>query len=242
MDAYSDQLQAIVDVSGLFPSRGERVNHALNAHYVVGDLLARLSQGVYIIEERVELSSKMGKRRIIEFAVEDMPTNAPAWQIEANRYLGAKRDYLFLPDDAFKDYGGREVYKEYWLEAMRGRLGRRGAATIMGVCSNDYRSWQDETSTNLGYQLQDKERLFHHFQGVREVLDGFSDAISRKDYYLQASVRGILEELRVPKSIFSNLLRVRGTVLDYAEFRVVREMNGQLVTIYPLLLRYSDDS
>lgn len=68
MDAYSDQLQAIVDVSGLFPSRGERVNHALNAHYVVGDLLARLSQGVYIIEERVELSSKMGKRRIIEFA------------------------------------------------------------------------------------------------------------------------------------------------------------------------------
>jgi hypothetical protein len=241
MDTNGYPQQAIYDVSGMFPLKSERVNHALTAHYVVGDLLSRLNQGVYIIEERVEPSSKMGKRRVTEFAVEDMPTSAPAWQIEANRFLGAKRDYLSFPDEAFGDYGGREVYKKYWFEAMRGRLGRRGAATIMGVCSSDYKSWQEETRINLGYQLPDKERIFHHFQGVREVLDDFSDAISRKDFYLEASVRGILEELRVPKSIITNLQRVSEAVLDQAEFRIVREMNGQLVTVYPLLLRYSDD-
>lgn len=240
MDQYIPQ-PAILDVGGIFPSIRERVHHALAAHYVVGDILNRPNQGVYIIEERVETSFKMGRRRIIEFAVEDLPTSAPVWQIEANRFLAATNDYRTLPDDAFEGYGGREAYKKYWFEAMRSRLRRRGAATIIGVCSSNYRSWQDDTWCNLGYKLPDTDQLFNHFQGVRAVLDDFSEAISRKDFFLQESIGGLLRDLRVPKGALNELLRVKEAMLDQAEFRVVREMNGELVTVYPILLRYGDD-
>lgn len=234
--------QTILDVGGLFfPNNGERLRHALSAHYVVGDLLSTPDRALTILDIREEGSTKMGRRRITEFTVEDMLTSAPAWQIEANRFLAAKNDYLTLPDEAFEDYGGRETYKNYWFEAMRGRLGRRGAATIVGICSSDYRTWQYDTLCNLGYNLPDKEGLFHHFQGVREGLDDFSVAISRRDFFLESSVRGLLNELRVPKHILNELQSVREAVLDQADFRVVREMNGELVTVYPLLLRYSDD-
>lgn len=231
----------ILEVREVLPSFGERKTHALAKHYVVADLFARQNLEVSMLDERVEDSLKMGRRRIIEFEVEGLFTTVPNWQIEANRYLCVKRDCLLMPGESFTDYGGREAYKHYCIRNMCERIGIPGAAAIAGICAGDYLSWKEEVFCNLGYRLSEKRSLFKHFQGIRERLDDFSGAISRKDYYLEVTIENLLKELGIPHTLLKGLIGLRDTTLDQAEFRVVREMNGQLVTVYPLVLRYSGD-